>query len=51
MPPSDPDGRAWGILFARLVLGLIFFQGAWWRVFGIGPVFSVDEWRARRHDG
>lgn len=30
-------GRAWGALFARLVLGLMFFQGAWWRVFGLGP--------------
>lgn len=29
--------RAWGVLFARLVLGLMFFQGAWWRVFEIGP--------------
>ena len=30
--------RAWGVLFARLVLGLIFFQGAWWRVFQLGPI-------------
>jgi uncharacterized membrane protein YphA (DoxX/SURF4 family) len=30
--------RAWGALFARLVLGLMFFQGAWWRVFELGPV-------------
>jgi len=29
--------RAWGVLFARLVLGLMFFQGAWWRVFQLGP--------------
>lgn len=29
--------RAWGVLFARLVLGLMFFQGAWWRVFELGP--------------
>ena len=29
--------RAWGMLFARLVLGLMFFQGAWWRVFELGP--------------
>lgn len=39
--------RAWGVLFARLVLGLMFFQGAWWRVFELGPVeharrFFVD---------
>jgi uncharacterized membrane protein YphA (DoxX/SURF4 family) len=31
-------GRAWGVLFARLLLGLMFFGGALWRVFGIGPV-------------
>jgi len=30
--------RAWGVLFARLVLGLMFFQGAWWRIFGLGPM-------------
>ena len=29
--------RAWGVLFARLVLGLVFFQGALWRVFDLGP--------------
>lgn len=39
--------RAWGVLFSRLVLGLMFFQGAWWRVFELGPVeharrFFVD---------
>jgi putative oxidoreductase len=26
------------VLFARLVLGLMFFQGALWRVFRLGPV-------------
>ncbi len=41
--------RAWGVLFARLVLGLIFFQGAWWRVFQLGPMeharrFFVDPY-------
>jgi putative oxidoreductase len=30
--------RAWGVLLARLVLGLIFFQGALWRIFDLGPV-------------
>jgi putative oxidoreductase len=28
--------RAWGVLVARLVLGLLFFQGAYWRVFELG---------------
>ena len=41
--------RAWGVLFARLVLGLMFFQGAWWRVFELGPLnharrFFVDPY-------
>ncbi len=41
------SSRAWGVLFARLVLGLMFFQGAWWRVFELGPLnharrFFVD---------
>jgi uncharacterized membrane protein YphA (DoxX/SURF4 family) len=30
--------RAWGILFVRLVLGLMFFQGAVWRVFELGAL-------------
>ena len=43
--------RAWGVLFARLVLGLMFFQGAWWRVFDLGPReharrFFVDPYAA-----
>ena len=32
------QSRAWGVLFARLVLGLVFFQGALWRVFDLGPL-------------
>ena len=36
MPDSSPQ-RARGVLFARLVLGLMFFQGALWRVFSLGP--------------
>jgi len=46
---ADGIARAWGVLLARLVLGLMFFQGALWRVFGIGPVeharrFFVDPY-------
>lgn len=46
---AQESARAWGMLFARLVLGLVFFQGALWRVFGIGPVgharrFFVDPY-------
>jgi uncharacterized membrane protein YphA (DoxX/SURF4 family) len=30
--------RAWAILFARLVLGLIFFMAGVWKVFQLGPL-------------
>jgi uncharacterized membrane protein YphA (DoxX/SURF4 family) len=30
--------RAWAVLFARLVLGLIFFMAGVWKVFQLGPV-------------
>src|SRR6185436_12927005 len=34
-----PDlNRAWAILFARLVLGLIFFMAGAWKVFQLGPL-------------
>ena len=35
--PSIPD-QAWAILFARLVLGLIFGMAGWGKVFRMGPV-------------
>jgi thiosulfate dehydrogenase (quinone) large subunit len=30
--------RAWALLFARLVLGLIFFMAGCWKVFHLGPI-------------
>src|SRR5437762_9175886 len=30
--------RGWAILFARLVLGLIFFMAGVWKVFQLGPL-------------
>jgi uncharacterized membrane protein YphA (DoxX/SURF4 family) len=30
--------RAWALLFARLVLGLIFFMAGFWKVFQLGPI-------------
>jgi uncharacterized membrane protein YphA (DoxX/SURF4 family) len=30
--------RAWALLFARLVLGLIFFMAGFWKVFYLGPL-------------
>lgn len=34
---SHPN-RAWAALFARLVLGLIFFMAGAWKVFQLGPL-------------
>lgn len=31
-------GRSWAVLFARLVLGLIFFMAGVWKVFQLGPL-------------
>lgn len=33
----NPD-RGWALLFARLVLGLIFFMAGAWKVFQLGPL-------------
>src|SRR5439155_6742488 len=30
--------RSWALLFARLVLGLIFFMAGFWKVFQLGPL-------------
>jgi uncharacterized membrane protein YphA (DoxX/SURF4 family) len=30
--------RCWAVLFARLVLGLIFFMAGFWKVFQLGPL-------------
>ena len=30
--------HAWALLFARLVLGLIFFMAGFWKVFQLGPL-------------
>lgn len=36
--------RAWAILFARLVLGLIFFMAGVWKVFQLGPLNHARKW-------
>lgn len=33
-----PESRAWALLFARWVLGLIFGMAGWWKTFTLGPV-------------
>jgi len=38
MQQNDGVDRAWALLFARLVLGLIFFMAGIWKVFSLGPV-------------
>jgi uncharacterized membrane protein YphA (DoxX/SURF4 family) len=37
MEQSKFSGRSWALLFARLVLGLIFFMAGVWKVFQLGP--------------
>ena len=32
------SNRSWALLFARLVLGLIFFMAGAWKVFQLGPL-------------
>lgn len=38
MSPIDRANRAWALLLARLVLGLIFFMAGVHKVFELGPV-------------
>ena len=44
MKPSGAGPRAWAILFARLVLGFIFFMAGVYKVFGLTPVGHVRKW-------
>ena len=41
---GDGDGKAWAILFARGVLGLIFFMAGEWKVFVLTPVGHAHKW-------
>src|SRR5258706_12456080 len=41
---QDHSNRAWAILFARLVLGLIFFMAGVWKVFQLGPLNHARKW-------
>ncbi len=38
MNSPDATDRAWAILFARAILGLIFFMAGAWKVFQLGPL-------------
>jgi uncharacterized membrane protein YphA (DoxX/SURF4 family) len=35
---------SWAVLFARLVLGLIFFMAGFWKVFQLGPLNHARKW-------
>ena len=41
---QDGRERAWALLFARLVLGLIFFMAGFYKVFDLGPVGHARRW-------
>lgn len=44
MSSSEGRSRAWAILFARLVLGFIFFMAGVFKVFTLGPAGHVRKW-------
>jgi uncharacterized membrane protein YphA (DoxX/SURF4 family) len=41
---SNSTNRTWAVLFARLVLGLIFFMAGVWKVFQLGPLNHARKW-------
>lgn len=43
MKISDPQARSLAVLFARLVLGLIFFMAGWYKVFQLTPAGHVEK--------
>ena len=44
MTPQRSIDRAWAILFARLVLGLIFFMAGVMKVFQLGPLGHAQKY-------
>ncbi len=44
MSSSDATDRAWAILFARAILGLIFFMAGVWKVFALGPLQHAQRY-------
>src|SRR5882724_4083849 len=38
MDQDQRSDRGWALLFARLILGLIFFMAGVWKVFSLGPL-------------
>lgn len=44
MERHDERSRAWALLFARLVLGFIFFMAGVYKVFELTPAGHVRKW-------
>jgi uncharacterized membrane protein YphA (DoxX/SURF4 family) len=44
MAVSDSTRRAWAVLFARGVLGLIFFMAGVYKVFSLTPIGHAHKW-------
>lgn len=44
MSAAVATDRAWAILFARLILGLIFFMAGAWKVFELGPLQHAQRY-------
>ena len=44
MPSADSARRSWAILFARGILGLIFFMAGVYKVFTLTPVGHAHKW-------
>jgi uncharacterized membrane protein YphA (DoxX/SURF4 family) len=44
MSSSEETSRAWALLFARLVLGFIFFMAGVYKVFTMTPAGHVHRW-------
>jgi putative oxidoreductase len=40
----ETERRAWAVLLARCVLGLIFFMAGFWKVFTMGPAAHAHKW-------
>jgi thiosulfate dehydrogenase (quinone) large subunit len=40
----EETGKSWAILFARGVLGLIFFMAGFWKVFVLTPAGHAHRW-------
>jgi len=41
---GEAERRAWAVLLARGVLGLIFLMAGFWKVFTMGPVAHAHKW-------